>query len=145
MIQIYVNCWAVLAGAIANMGLGFVWYGPLFGKQWVAMMGWSKEAMEKGRAKMQKEGWKTYLPAFVGSLLTSFVLSYGVLFVSNFFVTTGISVGLMTGFWAWLGFVVPVTLSTVLWEGKSWNLWFLNASYYLFSLLIIGAIVPAFE
>ncbi len=141
MIQLYVNCWAVLIAAIANMALGFAWYGPLFGKQWVAMMGWTKADMEKGREKMQKDGWKTYLLAFAGSLMTSFVLAYVITFLGAYFYIGGIAMGMVTGFWMWVGFVVPVTLSTVLWEGKSWKLWFLNTSYYMFAFMIMGAIV----
>lgn len=141
MIYSYVNCWAVLVAAIANIAIGFMWYGPLFGKQWTAMMGWSKEDMEKGRAKMEKEGWKTYLMAFVGSLATSYVLAHMIVFTSEFFFMGGISIGLMTSFWSWLGFVVPVTLSSTLWEGKPWKLWFLNSGYYLVSLAMMGAIL----
>jgi len=42
---------------------------------------------------------------------------------------------------AWLGLVVPVSLGIVLWEGKSWKLWFINASSYLVTLLAMGIIL----
>ena len=127
--------------AIANMALGFAWYGPVFGKQWVTMMGWSKEEMEKGKEKMQKEGWKTYLLAFISSLLMAYVLHHSIVFASSYFLIYGLNAGLMSGFWSWLGFIVPVTLSTVLWEGRSWKLWALNSGYYLVALLIMGMIL----
>lgn len=139
--QIYVNFWSVLVAAIANMALGFMWYGPLFGKQWTGMMGWTKEQMDIGAAKMQKEGWKTYLPAFIASVAMAWVLGYVIIFASNYFLITGMSMGLMMGFWMWVGFVVPVTLSTVLWEGKSWSLWLLNSGYYLCALVMMGVIL----
>lgn len=47
----------------------------------------------------------------------------------------------MAGFWNWLGFVAPVTLGAVLWEGKHWKLWFLNNGYYLVTLLLMGAVL----
>jgi hypothetical protein len=54
---------------------------------------------------------------------------------------SGMPAGLMCGFWNWLGFIAPVTLGTVLWEGKPWKLWALTNGYYLFSLLIMGVIL----
>ena len=75
MVQVTINVWAVIVCAIANMALGFMWYGPLFGKQWVAMMGWTPEQMKMGQEKMQKDGWKTYLMAFVGSVIMAWILA----------------------------------------------------------------------
>lgn len=141
MTPVVVNCWAILVCAIANIALGFAWYGPLFGKQWVALMGWTKEDMQKGQAKMQKDGWKTYLLAFIGSLVMAFVLAHSLIFASTYLGISGISAGLQAGFWSWLGFIAPITLGSVLWEGKSWKLWFLLNSYYLISLLISGSIL----
>lgn len=34
---------AVLAAVVANMVLGFLWYGPLFGKSWRAAVGKTEE------------------------------------------------------------------------------------------------------
>ena len=141
MFQVQVNFLAILVCAVVNMALGFMWYGPLFGKTWTDMMGWSKEQMEAGRIKMQKEGWKTYLLAFLSSLVMALVLAKFLFFASTYFNMSGIKIGMVAGFWSWLGFVAPVTLSFVLWEGKSWKLWLLTNGYYLLSLLIMGSIL----
>ena len=71
----------------------------------------------------------------------AFVLSHALVFASTYLNTSGISAGLQTGFWNWLGFVVPVTVGSVLWDGKPWKLWFINAGYYLVMLLIMGVIL----
>ena len=34
-----VNLWAVLAGTVASMVLGALWYSVLFGKAWKQLMG----------------------------------------------------------------------------------------------------------
>ena len=141
MVQVYVNYLAVLIAAIANMALGFLWYGPLFGKTWMALMGMTKEQMEAGKAKMKSEGWKIYGLAFIGSLVMAYVLSHSLTFASSYLQMTGLQAGLMVGFWSWLGFVAPVTLGTVLWEGKPWKLWILINGYYLVALLIMGSIL----
>ncbi|HSX25238.1 MAG TPA: DUF1761 domain-containing protein, partial [Candidatus Andersenbacteria bacterium] len=52
-----------------------------------------------------------------------------------------LSDGVMIGFFAWLGFAAPLLLGSVLWEGKSYKLYTLNAGYNLVQFVIIGAIV----
>jgi hypothetical protein len=141
MIDVPVNYVAVLVASIANMVLGSLWFGPLFGKQWIALMGWTKEEMQAGKEKMKGKMNQTYAIAFVGSLATAYVLSHIISFSSFYQDATGMAVGLTTAFWVWLGFVAPVTLSSVLWEGKPWKLWCLTNSYYLVSLIVMGAIL----
>lgn len=138
MVSVPINYLAILVVAIINMVLGFLWYGALFGKTWMALMGATPEQMEAGKAKMKSEGWKYY-----GVLLMAYVLWHSITFAASYLDITGISAGLMAGVWSWLGFVVPVTLSSVLWEGKSWKLWLLNNGYYLVALLVMGSILAA--
>ena len=45
--EIPINYLAVLAAAVSNMVLGFLWYGPLFGKTWSKLMGWGEMTPEK--------------------------------------------------------------------------------------------------
>lgn len=138
MVQVYVNYLAVLVAAVAGMAVGFAWYGPLFGKQWMALSGMSQQGINE--AKKQGMG-KIYLVAFLGSLLMAYVLAHFLVFASFYTGAYGASAGLMAGFWSWLGFIVPVTIGSVLWEGKSLKLWFLNAGHYLVVLLLMGLIL----
>ncbi len=135
-----VNYVSIVIAAVVNMILGFVWYGPLFGKQWISMMGWSKSDMDAAKKKGMA---KSYAIMALGSLVMAFVLAHALIFASTYMNISGVSVGLSTGFWNWLGFVVPVTLSSVLWDGKPWKLWFLNAGYYLAALLLMGSILAS--
>jgi hypothetical protein len=88
---------------------------------------------------------KTYLLAFVGSLVMSNVLAHALVFAGAYFEMSGISAGLLSGFWNWLGFIAPVTLGAVLWEGKSWTLWLLMNGYYLVTLLVMGMILSVWR
>ncbi len=142
MIEIPINYLAVAGAAAASIVLGFLWYGPLFGKPWMAMMGFTKESMETSK---QKGMGKTYALMVVGSLVMSFVLAHAIVFASEYLETYGVAAGVMGGFWNWLGFVAPVTLGSVLWEGKSWKLWILNNAYYLVSFLIMGVILSVWQ
>lgn len=133
-----INYMAVLTAAVVSMVVGFLWYGPLFGKMWIKEMGWSKTDMEKAKKKGMA---KQYGLMFVGSLVMSYVLAHATIFASAYMHVTGVPAGLMSGLWNWLGFVAPVTLGSVLWEGKSWKLWGLNNGYYLVTLLAMGTVL----
>jgi hypothetical protein len=133
-----INYWAVLVAAIAQFVLGWLWYGPLFGKPWMKMMGISQASMTAGQKKGM--GWRMAL-MFVGSLLMAYVLAHAIIFAGEYTATSGSSAGLMAAFWNWLGFFAPVLLGSVLWENKSWKLWALNAGYYLVGLCIMALIL----
>ncbi len=139
-----VNYWAILVCSIASMVLGSIWYGPLFGKTWQHLIGWSNVSEEKKQAMMKSMN-KSYGITFVGSLITAYVLSHMITFSQNWFHTSFVQAGLTTGFWVWLGFVAPNTLGSVLWEGKSWKLWFINNGYNLILLLMFGLIIGSWR
>ena len=133
-----VNYLAIFVAALVAMGLGFVWYGPLFGKQWLALSGRSeadiKAAAEKGMGK-------TYAIMAVSTLVMYYVLAHSLVFASSYLNATGAGAGLAAGFWNWLGYIAPVTLGSVLWDGRSWTYWFITTGYYLAALLLGGVIL----
>jgi hypothetical protein len=129
-----INYWAVLVAAIVAMVLGFIWYGPLFGKKWAELSGLPMDAMKKPQASKM-------VIMVIGTLLMSWVLAHAVIFANAYLNTSGVSSGLMVGFLNWLGFVAPVTLGVVLWEGKSWKLWWINSGYYLVELCLMAVIL----
>ncbi len=137
MQAIPVNYVAIVVAALASMVLGMLWYGPVFGKKWQALMGFTEESMKS----MTMTPMKAMGLGLVAQLVMSYVLSHSLLFASAYLQTTGMNAGLMAGFWNWLGFIAPVTVGVVLWEGKSWQLWMLNSGYYLTSLLLMGTIL----
>jgi hypothetical protein len=136
-----VNWWAILLCGVASMVLGFVWYGAVFRDLWVRLskhdMSHLSDAQKKSAAN------KGYIIAFIGSLVMAYVLSFVLVEGQAYFKVSAMTAGLQAGFWSWLGFIAPVTLGGVLWEGKSWKLWFLNNAYNLLQLLIFGAILGA--
>ncbi len=128
-----INYAAVIVAAFAQMVLGFLWYGPLFGKQWASLVNVDFGSMKPKPAAMAA--------MVISALVMSFVLAHALAFASAYLHVSGIRAGLSAGFWNWLGFVAPVALGPVLYEGKPIRLWFINAGYYLVSLLIMGAIL----
>ena len=134
MAQPVINFVAVVAAAVASIVLGFLWYGPLFGKQWIALMNFDKKKM----SEMKNKGMgKTYAIMIIGTLVTSYVLAHFV----DYLDATTVAGALTAAFWIWLGFVATVILGGVLWEGKPWKLYFLNAAYYLVNLAVMAVIL----
>ena len=133
-----INYIAVVVAAVANMALGSLWYGPLFGKAWMAASGVTCEKIDGAKAKGMA---KSYVLMMLGSLVMSYVLAHALIFASTYLHASGVSAGLTAGFWNWLGFIAPVTMGVVLWEGKPWKLWCINSCYYLVALLIMGSIL----
>ncbi len=133
-----VNYLAILLSAVWAMVVGSLWYGPLFGKPWMKLMGMTKDSMKGFKSSDMA---KLYGMQLVGSLLMAFVLSHALVFASTYLNESGVSAGLQTGFWNWIGFIMPVTLTSVLWEGKSWKLWLINNGNYLVTLLGMGIIL----
>lgn len=121
------------------MVLGSLWYGPVFGKPWMKLMGYTEENMKSAKAKGGM--WKLYALAFLGALVTAFVLAHFVSYVTP----TTFSEGLQLGFWAWLGFIATTLLGSVLWEQRSWKLYFLNAAHHLVNLLVMSTILTMWK
>lgn len=143
-VQVPVNYLAVLACGVVSMVLGFLWYGPLFGKTWARMMGWENIDPVK-REEMKKGMYKSYALTFLGSLVMAYVLAHTLEFAMAYMKVDGVAAGLSSGFWMWLGFIAPVTLGSVLWDGKPWKMWFLNNGFNLLQLLVFGAILASWK
>ena len=131
-----INYLAVVVAAVAAFALGWIWYGPLFGKAWGSMVGVNMDIKPAG-SKMAK----TIILNLIGTLIMAWVLDHALIFAIAYLKMGGAQGGLMGGFFNWLGFIAPVTLGVVLWENKPWKLWFLNAGYYLVSLCVMGVIL----
>jgi hypothetical protein len=129
-----INYLAVLVVALISMVLGFLWYGPLFGKMWMRLSGIRPDTSGAARG---------YILATIGALVMAYVLAHVIAGMSVAFESGGAMRGVTTGFFMWLGFVAPVQLGVVLWEGKSFSLYVIKTMYYLVLLVIGGAILGA--
>lgn len=132
-----INLVAVVLAAIASFVIGWIWYGPLFGKMWRRLIGLSLEDMKN----MKMSPMVASLGGVITALLMAYVLAHGIAFGNAYLGTEGLSGALQGAFWYWLGFAVPLTSGGFLWEGKSWKLWALNAGYYLVALMSMGAVL----
>lgn len=132
------NYVAVLLAAVGAMVVGFVYYSPyVLGKPWMKLMGLTSESMKAA----QKEMMKTYGVSFVLALVTAYVLYHIMALSLAFFNYSPVMTGFTSGFWVWLGFVMPVQATEVLFSKKPVKLFGINTGYQLVSLLVMGVVI----
>jgi hypothetical protein len=131
-----VNYLAVLLCAVSNMIVGYLWYGPLFGKEWEKLVGLTAEK----KAKAKKSMAQTYSIMFITALIMAYVLFHFIWYAAPGSYTLFIAV--KTAVWAWLGFVATVSLTKYLFtpDKKPINLLFIETGYQLVALILMGTI-----
>lgn len=154
-----INYGAVFVCAILSMVIGFLWYGPLFGKKWMEVNELSPDDLAK-REAMQKSAGLLYAVQFCLSLLQLFVLT---LFLHAYYRYVNLlgscvemgqcldktNVYLHSSFLIWLGFVMPTVAGLSMWNAKPvrvrWMLFGLSAGYQLVSFLVFGLILSIWK
>ena len=140
-----VNYLAVLAAAVAAMAVGFARYLPgVFGKQWLRIIGADKLSDEE-RRKRQKGMGPTFSLMFAATFIGAAVLAWFIAWLDAGTLAGGIRVG----FFAWLGFVVPVVTGDTLFSGRDgaleMPLFLIQAGHHLLALLVMGAVLGAWH
>lgn len=134
MFLLPVNLLAVFVCALLSMGIGFLWYSPiLFGKPWMQLSKIDPKKMAKANANMPK----LYSLSFLFTLVMIFALAQ---LVNLTLMTTALE-GAILGVMVWLGFIAATSVNMVLFEQKSWWLFFINTGYHLICLVISGIIL----
>jgi hypothetical protein len=134
------NFLAITAVAVLNMVLGFLWYSPkVAGKRWLKLISQSETDIEQSKSKAWRG--RTYFFIFLGSFVTSFVLANVVFYHA----ATSVYEGVLSGFWVWLGFVAMTGISSVFFEKKPQELFFINTGFQLLSLVVDGAILAVWR
>lgn len=136
--MIEVNYMAVLLAVVASMVVGFVYYSPfVLGKPWMKLMGMGKDDMKPKGPEMAK----LYGTSAVLALVTAYVLYHVMTMSMAFFNYSPLSTGLTSAFWMWLGFIMPVQATEVLFSKKPVKLFVINTGYQLVSLLVMGVVI----
>lgn len=134
-----INWLAVVAASLVGFAIGFVWYGPLFGKKWMASVGMTEEDAQNGNMG------KIFGFTFVFQFIMAFCLAmffYGdpasaeMINGSN-----GAFYGFLTGF-GWVATAIGVN---ALYEQKSWAYIFINGSFWIVVFTLMGLILGAWK
>jgi len=136
-----INYLAILVCAIAAMPVGFLWFGPVFGRAWLRHMGF--DGMQPPDSATMAKSMAIF---FVGNLLVAFVLAHSIAAWRASSWGAGEDgaawiYALNGAIWNWLGFFLPVQMGRVAWEKKRWGLVLINSSFDLARLLLFGFIL----
>lgn len=139
MEEMNISMVAILVAVVANFILGFIWYTPLFGKAWARELGFDMSVKPSGG-----ELAKGMIFMIIGNFLMAFVFAHNIAAWSYVPGTDEMSpaMNIMNAVvFTWLGFYLPVDLSGVAWEKKSWKLFAINTSYHFLMLLVAAVIL----
>ena len=131
------NYWAVLVAALSSFFVGWMWYGPLFGKLWMKLNGFTPEVLKEGGMSMPLIMGINYVATFIAAFAIAMFLG----FIGRFDAASGMLAGLMIViFW-----IATNRLNDVLYERKPFGLFLLNVGYSLVTFVIMGAIIGAWH
>jgi hypothetical protein len=137
-----INYLAIVIAAVVAWLVGAVWYGAL-AKPWVAAQG---ATMEEFKAKFEAQkgtpaAYAPYILSFIAELIMAWVLAgvIGHLGVGQVTIRNGV----ISGLFAWLGFVVTTMAVNNAFGGRRPMLTAIDSGHWLVVLLIMGAIIGA--
>jgi hypothetical protein len=125
----HIHWLAVAVATIIGFPLGALWYGPLFGRAWMAATGITAE-----RVRQSNKG-KIYGTTLLLNLVIATSLA---MFIGA---SANLQDGLFAGFMAGLTYVATAFGITYLFEFRSVTLWAINAGYQVVMFSVMGAIL----
>ena|SRR5580704_2819508 len=137
--EVHINMMAVLVAVVANFILGFIWYTPLFGKAWAKENGFDPSVKPTGGQMA-----KGMIFMLIGNFFLAFVFAHNIAawgYVPGAKEMSVVSNVMSSTIFTWLGFYLPIDLSTVAWEKKSWKLFGINTGYHFMMLLVASVII----
>lgn len=136
---VMVNYFAVGVCAIVSMIVGGIWYGPLFGKMWLKVIGATELDLE-ARKRMQARAMPLYGVQFLLSLFQVWVLA-------GIFEIHTMKQPVLVGLLVWAGFIMPMIAANSMWNNDSakiaWTRFLIQSSYQLVMFVIYTLILSA--
>lgn len=127
------NWWAILVATGAAFLLGWVWYGPAFGKAWLAALG-------KTEADIQPSP-TPFVVSFFAALLTSIALAA----IMHGLGTSGLAPGMALGLVVGIAFIAASMASDSAFCGWGMKLWAIQAGYRTVYSVIMGGIIGVWQ
>ena len=128
------NLWlAILLAAAAGFVIGGIWYGPLFGKAWMAARGISEESAKEGMNMPLIFGTTFLLNLWMAFMLTHLYATYDAVVDPHH--------KLVIAAIASVGFVIPAMAVNYLFSRMTLKLFAIDAGYWLVNFLAMGLIL----
>lgn len=130
-----INYLAIIGATFASMALGFIWYAPFaFGKEWMRLVGLSEADTKENRGAPM-------LLMLIGSLVAAYVMAHFVGFTG----AKTLADGARTGAWIGIGFVFTAAMGDSIFSHKPARLLAITGGYQVVNLMMIGAILAAWQ
>ena len=126
------NWLAIFGATIAAFALGGLWYGPLFGKAWLAALG-------KGVEELQPSP-TPFVVSFFTALLTCITVAWLMQALGIQGALAGAGFGLVTG----IGFIATAMASDSAFCRWGMPLFLIQSGYRVGYAILMGAIIGAF-
>lgn len=129
------NYLAVVVAAIAYFFLGYLWYGVLFNKPWMAL---ENITIEQARSVSLVI---PFIVSFLLELLVAYCLAQICIWRNANTASRGASIGVLI----WVGFVGPIAWMNYMFATRPKALFAINEFYPLAGLILMGAILGAWK
>ena len=123
---------AILGATVAAFVLGGIWYGPLFGKAWMAALGKTEEELQPSPTP------------FVVSFFTALVTCITVAYLMAALDVQGVGAGALFGALSGIGFIATAMASDAAFCRWGLRLFLIQSGYRVAYAIIMGAIIGAF-
>lgn len=131
-----INLWAVLIAALSAFVVGWLWYGPLFGRLWMKLNGFTPEMLQNGKGLSMP---LIMILNYVATVLAAFAIA---MFIGA---EAEMSFGVFAGFMISVFWIGTSRLNDVLYERKPFKLYLINVGYYVVIYIIMGAVLGAWH
>ncbi len=126
----------IILAIIVSFAVGFLWHGPLFGKQWMAL-----NKMEQPKKEEMK--FSMMLPGIAANIVMVFVQSAVLGRAFQILILPNIGYAFIIATILWLPFTALTIVNSYAWTGKPVQLMVLDAAFYLVSLYAVAAVLYA--
>ena len=128
-----INWLAVLVAVVAMQVVGFLWYGPLFSKTWLAASGKTREDVGANSTPI--------IVSIIASVLSAVALAIILTMSDTPDLVSGIKIGLLTS----IGLVAASVVVQGSYEDRNPTLTWLYCGFLIVSLTAMGAIIGAWQ
>ena len=129
LVFVDLNWWAILVATAVAFVLGGIWYGPVFGKAWLAAMGKAAEDLEPSPTP--------FIISFFTALLTCIVLAALMASLGVATLGGGLAVGALVG----VGFIATAMASDTAFCGWGMPLFLIQSGYRVLYSILMGGIL----
>jgi len=134
-----INFLAVIAATFSTFVVGWLWYGPLFGKAWVDAIDMTEQELQQGNMA------KIFGLAFIFELIMAFNLAMFLTGSPEAAAQVNAGMGAFYGFLTGFGWIFFALAVNSLYEQKSWKYIFVNGGYWSVAFTIMGLIIGAWK